>query len=107
MEAGNTRAISEAKQERRLMEWSEQIERQQSSGLSVEQWCVENRINPKTYYYRLRRVREKCVASQPSIVPIAMPDESGNIRIEKNGMSITLPCGIAPETLIELVRELC
>ena len=107
METGSTRAISEVKQEIRLREWSEQIERQQSSGLSVEQWCVENRINPKTYNYRLRRVREKCVAEQPSIVPIAISDEIGNIRIEKNGMSITLPSGVAPETLIALVRELC
>ena len=107
METGSTRTISEVKQEIRLRKWSEQIERQQSSGMSVEQWCVENRINPKTYYYRLRKVREQCVAAQPAIVPIAMSDESGNIRIEKNGMSITLPCGIAPETLIALVRELC
>ena len=53
METGNTRTISEAKQERRLREWSEQIERQQSSGMSVEQWCVENGIKSKTYYYRL------------------------------------------------------
>ena len=107
METESTRAINEVKQEIRLREWSEQIKRQQSSGLSVEQWCVKNRINPKTYYYRLRRVREQCVATQPSIVPIAMPDQSGNIRIEKDGMSITLPCGVAPETLIALVRELC
>ena len=107
METESTRAISEAKHEIRLREWSEQIERQQSSGLSVEQWCVKNGIKPKTYYYRLRRVREQCVATQPSIVPIAMPDQSGDIRIEKDGMSITLPCGIAPETLIALVRELC
>ena len=84
MEAGNTRTISEAKQERRLMEWSEQIKRQQSSGMSVEQWCVENGIKPKTYYYRLRKVRKQCAAVPPSIVPIAMPDESGNIRIEKH-----------------------
>ena len=41
METGSTRAINEVKQERRLREWSEQIERQQSSGLSVEQWCIE------------------------------------------------------------------
>lgn len=56
METGSTKAISEVKQELRLREWSEQIERQQSSGLSVEQWCDENGINPKTYYYRLRKV---------------------------------------------------
>ena len=107
METESTRTISEAKQEIRLREWSEQIERQQSSGMSVEQWCVENGIKPKTYYYRLRKVRKQCAAVPPSIVPIAMPDESGNIRIEKNGMRITLPCGVAPETLIALVRELC
>ena len=50
METESTRAISEVKQELRLREWSEQIERQQSSGMSVEQWCVENGIKPKTYY---------------------------------------------------------
>ena len=107
METGRTKAISEVKQEIRLREWSEQIERQQSSGMSVEQWCVENGIKPKTYYYRLRRVREKCVAAQPSIVPIAIPETEGNICIEKDGITITLPCGVAPEILIALVRELC
>ena len=59
METGSTRAISEVKQEIRLREWSEQIERQQSSGMSVEQWCIENGIKSKTYYYRLKRVRGK------------------------------------------------
>ena len=107
METESTRAINEVKQEIRLREWTEQIERQQSSGMSVEQWCVKNGIKPKTYYYRLRRVREQCVAAPPSIVPIAMPDESENISIEKDGMRITLPCGVAPEILIALVRELC
>ena len=106
METGRTKAIREVKQELRQREWSEQIERQQSRGLSVEQWRIENEINPRTYYYRLRKVREKCVAAQSSIVPITMPDERGNIRIEKNGMSITLPCSVAPETMIALVREL-
>ena len=83
METGSTRAISEVKQEIRLREWSEQIERQQSSGLSVEQWCVENRINPKTYYYRLRRVREQCVAVQPSIVVLA--PKKCHVNISRSG----------------------
>ena len=107
METGSTRAISEVKQEIRLREWSEQIERQQSSGMSVEQWCTENGVNPKTYYYRLRKVREKCVAPKPTIVPITMSEQGGSIHIEKDGISITLPGDIAPETLIALVRELC
>lgn len=107
METGNTKTIREVKQEVRLQEWSEQIEKQQASGLSVQQWCEENGINQKTYYYRLRKVRERCIGTQPAIVPITKPEKSGNISIEKNGMSITLPSDIAHEILIGLVRELC
>ena len=107
METGSTKAISEVKHSIRLREWSEQIERQQTSGLSVQQWCDENGINSKTYYYRLRKVREKSVASKSAIVPITIPDQGGNIRIERNGFRITLPSDIAAETLIALVRELC
>ena len=96
-----------AKEKIRLREWSEQIRRQQNSGLSVKQWCVENGINPKTYYYRQKKVEENCIESKPSIVPITMTEKGRNILIEKNGITITLPCETATETLIALVRELC
>ena len=107
METGRRKAISEVNHELRLREWSEQIERQQSSGMSVEQWCVENGIKSKTYYYRLRRVREKCVAEQPSIVPIAMPDESGNIRIEKDGINPRKTMTAHNTTLKTTIPQLC
>ena len=102
-----TNAISTVKQEVRLREWSEQIKAQQESGLTVQKWCAENGMTPKTYYYHLRRVREQCVESAPSIVPITVPSNHSDIRIEKNGLQISLPTDIAPETLIALVREIC
>ena len=103
--------ITAVKQEVRLKEWAEQIEQQKASGLTVQQWCAENNVNPKTYYYRLRKVQQHCSLSLPqqSIVALEMPvtGESGDIRIEKNGLSIFLPVDISTETLTSLVHELC
>ena len=107
METSKTADIAVIKQEVKLREWAAQIEAQQSSGSTVSKWCAENGINPKTFYYHLRKVREKFTASAPAIVPVSLPKQSADIRIEKNGLQITLPPDISSETLAALVRELC
>lgn len=100
-------ALAAVKQEVRLQEWFAQIEAQQASGQTVQQWCAENGINLKTYYYRLRKVREQFLNSFPAIVPLNVPQQSADIRIEKNGLQITLPANISPDTLLALVQSLC
>ena len=107
MRTKTTTAITAVKHEMHLQEWTAQIEAQQASGMTVQKWCEENGINPKTYYYRLRQVREQCVDTVATIVPINIPQQSSDIRIEKNGLQISLSTNIAPETLIALVHELC
>lgn len=102
-----TTALATVKQEVRLQEWSAQIEAQQASGLTVQQWCMENGIKPKTYYYHLRKVREQFLDSSPAIVPLNVPQQSADIRIEKNGLQISLPANISPDTLTALVHALC
>ena len=69
MEA-KTAALAVVKQDVRLQEWSAQIEAQQASGLTVRQWCIENGVKPKTYYYHLKKVREQFLDSSPTIVPL-------------------------------------
>lgn len=102
-----TTAISTVKQEVQLREWTEQIKAQQESGMTVTAFCAENGINPKTYYYHLRKVREQCMGSAPAIVPVAMPGSSSDIRVEKNGLQISLPADISADILLALVHELC
>ncbi len=106
MEAKTT-ALAAVKQDVRLQEWSAQIEAQQASGLTVQQWCMENGIKPKTYYYHLRKVREQFLDSSPAIVSLNMPQQNSDIRIEKNGLQISLPANISPDTLTALVHALC
>jgi len=42
-----------------LKEWASQIQERLQSGLTVREWCERISIPTKTYYYRLRRVREE------------------------------------------------
>ncbi len=107
MEAKTAAVIMTVKHEVRLREWTAQIEAQQASGRTVQEWCAENGISPKTYYYRLRKVREQCIASAPAIVPLAMPNQTKDIQIYKNGVQITLPADVSAQTLVALVHELC
>ena len=74
---------------------------------SIIMVSAENGINPKTYYYRLRKSRENCIESTPAIVPMPIQHQSSEIRIEKNGLQITLPIDTSSEILINLIRELC
>ena len=103
----NTTSITTIKQEVRLQEWSAQIKSQQASGLTIREWCKENGIKPNTYYNRLRKVREQYMEKSPTVVPVTLPRSSENIRIEKNGLQISLPTDISLEVLLALVKELC
>ena len=107
MKPNTTTAVTTVKQQMKLREWAEQIEARRASGMTVQSWCAENGMNVKTYYYHLRKVREQCVESVPEIVPLTMPQQTGDIHIEKNGLQISLPADISKEILIALVQELC
>ena len=51
--------IREVKTELRHMEWAEQIQECQSSGMTVTAWCKEKGISQHIYYSRLNVVRKE------------------------------------------------
>jgi hypothetical protein len=69
----------EVKRQYRLNQWIEIVQQCRSSSQTVSAWCAENNINPKQYYYWLRRVRLAACELLPtsegnelSIVPIPL-----------------------------------
>lgn len=50
----------------RLANWTNLIQDCLSSGLSKKQWCLENQVNEKQFYYWQRRVREEVYKEQVS-----------------------------------------
>lgn len=55
-------------QQVRLQQWMELIRDCQNRpvGTSVDDWCQENGITKSNYYYKVRRVREACLANAPN-----------------------------------------
>ena len=110
MREAETAMITGIKKDIRWKEWEEQIRECRSSGLTAVEWCKQNNINVKTYYYHLIRVRERlCEEHTQDIVSVSLPEKrySEEIRIEKNGLQISLLSDISADTLAALVHELC
>ena len=66
--------IMEIRRQVRLSQWGAMVREREESGLSVHAYCEQAGIVAKTYYYRLRRLREAAVeqarseAAQPELV---------------------------------------
>ena len=94
--------------------WSEMYAAYQESGKTVREWCSEQGIVTKTFYYRLRKLREEALdqAGSHQIVPIAAnleiptAQEPQSIKIQSNGITIELPENICAETITAILRGL-
>ncbi|MBO6302218.1 MAG: hypothetical protein J6N15_07255 [Ruminiclostridium sp.] len=105
--------IESIKTEIRHKKWREMYEAYLSSGQTVTEWCAENGISKKTFYYRLRQLRKDMIETVEShdIVPITAVTEQqkntdASIKIHGSGISIELPVEISPEILSAAIRGL-
>lgn len=64
--------ITLAKNQMRAENWRGLISTCQQSGQTVVNWCQENGINPKTYYYWLRKLRKQELSGKE--LPITLPE---------------------------------
>nr|DAI62260.1 MAG TPA: putative terminase small subunit [Inoviridae sp.] len=51
--------IAIVKKQVQQAEWAERIRKCSESGLTVSEWCRENGIKLKTYYFYLRKLRKE------------------------------------------------
>lgn len=107
--------IRQAKRDVRLNNWQMIYEEYLASGQTILQWCADNNITPKTYYYRLRKLREEALKQeQHEIIPVrdsveetkALTVNAGVIRITGHGITAELPHDISPEVLTALLKGL-
>ena len=100
----NTRAVT---QKYRLNKWTDIIRECRSSGQTVTAWCTEHDINPKSYYYWLKKVRlAACEALTPInsenslIVPIDISTQTTHSNSEIKSMSSDIVIRIGSITLV-------
>jgi transposase-like protein len=60
-------SIREVTNQYRLNKWTEIVRERINSGKTVAEWCADHDIDPKRYYYWLRRVRAAACEALPSL----------------------------------------
>ena len=104
--------IAKVKKEVKLAQWAEMVRSRNESGLTVTDWCKQNGINLKTYYYRLKRMRQAVCSEieQHDIVPAIQTEESKcedeNIILIVGDVKISLPDNFNENTLSRLLGVL-
>jgi hypothetical protein len=104
--------IAKVKKEVKLAQWAEMVKSRNESGLTVTDWCKRNGINLKTYYYRLKRMRQAVCSEieQHDIVPAISADasqsEDENIILIVGDVKISLPDNFNENTLSRLLGVL-
>ena len=124
MEAsGYMNELMEMRQQVRLNQWSAMVREREDSGLSVKAFCKQAGIAPKTYYYRLRRLREAAIkqtqlgavqptTSQPELVQYTpptgyVPDPAPqSIVIRTSSTTVEIPVNTNPEVVAAAVSFL-
>lgn len=86
-------------------EWSERIRQCSESGLTVAEWCRQNNINPKAYYYHLRKIRNEICVKIP--VPVmTVPEVSPVVKISIGDVTAELSEGTSENMMTAVIRAL-
>ena len=99
------------------MDWQERLESFKASGLSIDEFCLQERVSRSTYYRWVdqlkngvpeslqaeRDARERTESGQAAFVPITL--KASPIEIElPNGGVVRLPLGVGQVVLVEVIR---
>ena len=93
----------------RLQNWAEVIRAKQESGLSNREYCAQNGIAEKTYYYWLRKVRQAALECAPPEL-VRLEDErqvsDRTIRIRYGSAELNLPDNVNLAAVAALLDSL-
>lgn len=92
----------------KLEEWSKRVSDCRSSGMTVQQWCLENGVNSKTYYYWQRKLFEMTVTeTTPVFVEMPVHSHCSSVATIRSGeLSIDIHQSADSETICAIVRAL-
>ena len=93
----------------RLQEWANQIRDCQNRPheMDVDTWCEQNHLTRSNYYYRLRKVREACLAlhpveAVPSFVELQVPDPDSKEKSRQDHQMVAV-IHLSANTSIEIL----
>ena len=97
--------MEQSTHEIRVKEWSKIIQDCYTSGLTQKEWCMQNHINEKSFYYWQRVIRKETLAKCPllssdvqtTFVELPSPKFSAEVPMNEPAAIIRLTGGITIE----------
>ena len=99
-------SVIQVRNEYRKQQWIQIIQECQSSGLSNKEYCRQQGISEKTYYYWLRKLRSEAAEGIPQIVEVEPPGIEDKVYIRFRGAELALPAGTDVEAIAAVLRSL-
>lgn len=113
-------SIKESTREYRLSRWLPIIKECHSSGMQVKEWCRQNNIDQRKFYYWQRKIREAALntlpatTAQSSFVELTIPVEEKVIDspitfvpsmvLKVGSISLELSEAVKPELLASVLK---
>jgi hypothetical protein len=98
------------KERRTIAEATAMMENRQSSGLSVQAFCVAENINPATYYYWRKRLQLNENPQISRLIPVRIEKPGQHHSRNSDSLELTYPNGVhlsVPSGCeLNLIREL-
>lgn len=95
--------------------WQLIINRQAESGLTKAAFCQQETINPATFYYWTKRLREQPEPAQQTVIPVMFSDEPVATELTNNeqllltlsnGNQLAFPATLEPSRLQQFAMAL-
>ena len=92
--------VIQVRSQYRMREWAKVIQECEASGLSNKEFCEQNGVSIKSYYYWLKKLREAAIhQNQPSLVQLTSTTDECNriddmIHIQFRSARLDLPGNI-------------
>ena len=105
------RGLQVYNEQQKIAEWAENVKQCRSSGLSVRQWCQENKINVSNYYKWQRRIYALAKAEQESrfaeVSPLITDPGTASVAITVHvaGVAADIHNGADPATVESVLSE--
>ena len=98
--------VIQVRNEYRKQQWAQIIRECQGSGLSNKEYCRQQGISEKTYYYWLKKLRSEAAEGIPQIVEVEPPDIEDKVYIRFRGAELALPAGTDVDAIAAVLRSL-
>ena len=99
--------IAMVKKELQLQNWSDKELARQESGLTVTEWCRQEKISTSAYYYRLRRIREKLCEQIPvPVTELTEKTDNAAIRIVSGDLKVEISSDVPSEKIAAIIGAL-